>query len=203
MKYEDQRKETPFATRDNMLDIRDHVTELTFRGFGKKKRKMPREPRNFGQWSEKSRERWISQQEELLARQEEYDRMFIEDESKVVRDLCRQIVFLIDRANTLNPQTVHECDIQRDLQNEAIGLCNNLQREMNHIAETIPCNRNFLAILSEDIDREIDLIRGWRKSCVPLREKAMILEMQRREKAEKKAALLPACDPQETRQTTE
>ena len=203
MKYEDQRKETPFATRDNMLDIRNHVTELTFRGLGKKKRKMPKEPRNFSTWSEKSRDRWIKQQEELLARQEEFDRMFVEDESKVLRDLCRQIVFLIDRANTLNPQTLHECDIQRDLQNEAIGLCNNLQRELNHIAETIPCNRNFLAILAEDVDREIDLIRGWRKSCVSLRDKAMIREIQRRDKAEQKALTIQGDLPLEEQQKTE
>ena len=200
MKYEDQRKETPFATRDNMLDIRNHVTELTFRGFGLKKRKTPKEPRNFGIWSEESRARWKAQQEELLARQETYDRMFVEDEAKILRDLCRQIVFLIDRSNTLNPQTVHECDIQRDQQNEAIGLCNNLQRELNHIAETIPCNRNFIALLEEDIDREIELLRGWRKACTPLRQQCLVRDIRRREKAQKAAESSEStADPQHTK----
>lgn len=49
MKYEDEREETPFATRDNMLDIRKHITELCFRGFGLKRRKLPKTPRNFAE----------------------------------------------------------------------------------------------------------------------------------------------------------
>lgn len=58
MLLESQRKETPFAARDNMLDIWKHATELSFRGFGRKKRKMPKEPKNFEKWSEESREKW-------------------------------------------------------------------------------------------------------------------------------------------------
>lgn len=44
---EDKRAETPFAARDNMLDIWRKTTELGFRGFGRKNRKNPKEPRNF------------------------------------------------------------------------------------------------------------------------------------------------------------
>lgn len=47
MVLEDKRSETPFAVRDNALDIWKQVTELSFRGFGKKKRKMPKTPSNF------------------------------------------------------------------------------------------------------------------------------------------------------------
>jgi hypothetical protein len=44
------------------------------------------------------------------------------------------------------PQTIMEFDQKRLWQDEAIGLCNNLKQELNHIADTIPCNKNFLAI---------------------------------------------------------
>ena len=81
MKYEDQREETPFATRDNMLDIRKHITELCFRGFGLKKRKFPNTPKNFAVWSEESRAKWKKTQEDKLARQEEWDRKFVKEET--------------------------------------------------------------------------------------------------------------------------
>ena len=55
MKLEDERKETPFAARDTILDIWMHLTELCFRGFGKKPRKMPNEPKNFSTWKEELR----------------------------------------------------------------------------------------------------------------------------------------------------
>lgn len=191
MKYEDSRKETPFATRDHMLDVRKHVTELTFRGFGIKSRKLPKEPSNFSEWSAESRAKWKKQKEEERDRQAQFDRMFIEDESRVLRDLCRRIVFLIDQANVICPQTIHECDVQRDMQNEAIGLCSNLIRELNHIQDTIPSNANFLALLTEDIEKELDLLRGWRTSCWSARKRVAMMELQRKEKLQLEMSINP------------
>lgn len=180
MVLEDKRSETPFAVRDNALDIWKQVTELSFRGFGKKKRKMPKTPSNFEIWSEESKEKWRASAKERLARQEQWDMNFIQNESKVVDDVCREIVYLIDRANTMNPQYLCECDKQRLMQDEAIGHCNNLKRELNHIADTLPCNKNFLAILTENIDKEIAILRGWRKSCNATRRNVIENEIKRR-----------------------
>ena len=185
MKYEDERQETPFATRDTMLDIRRHITELCFRGFGLKKRKPAKEPKNFAEWSEVSRARWKQTQDEIRAKQEAWDIQYIKDESTWLRNTCRDILNLISKANIMNPQTEHECDVQRDMQNEAIGLCDNLQRELTYIADTIPCNKNFLVQQYREIDKEIALLRGWRKSCNPAREQTMKRDAARRLKAEK------------------
>lgn len=173
MKYEDERRETPFETRDHMLDIRQHLEELCFRGFGLRKRKAPKIPGNFSEWSPESQERWKNSQAEMLEWQQKCDRDFVEEESKWMRQTAREIVNLIDRANRMSPQTEHECDIQRDMQNEALGLCSNMERELNHIAATIPCNKNFAVKLTKDIEHEIALIQGWRKSCNPIRAEAM------------------------------
>lgn len=173
MLLESQRKETPFAARDNMLDIWKHATELSFRGFGRKKRKMPKEPKNFEKWSEESREKWRINMKEHVCEQEKWDLTFIQNETRVVDSLCRKIVYLIDRANTLNPQYLCECDQQRIMQDEAIGYCKNLERELNHIADTIPCNKNFLAIMTEDIEKELTILRGWRKSCNAIRDRVI------------------------------
>ena len=190
MVLEDKRGETPFAARDIMLDIWKHLTELSFRGFGKKRRKKPKEPKNWNEWSEKSKENWIRTNEMKLAQQEQWDLMFINNETRVVDAFCRKIVCLIDGANTLNPQFLFECDDQRRMQNEAIGLCNNLKRELNHIADTIPCNKNFLVIVTQEIDKELAALRGWRKSCNETRGKVLENEIMRRKKAAEKTGFI-------------
>ena len=197
MVLEDQRSETPFSARDNMLDIWKHVTELSFRGFGKRKRKPDKVPKNFETWSEASQERWKQNTEQKASWREQWDIMFINRESNVVDTICRKIVYLIDRANTLNPQYLSECDEQRKMQNEAIGYCNNLKRELNHIADTIPCNKNFLVILTRDIDKEIAVLRGWRKSCNVKRKEVLEKEIkQRADTAEKLGFIIAAEDVQ-------
>lgn len=177
---EKDRTETPFTTRDNMLEIWNRMTELSFRGFGLKKRKPPKTPGNFDTWSEKSRQSYLVKMEDKRKQQEQWDLMFIQNESRIVDDLCRQIVYLIDASNTISPQYLCECDDQRLKQDEAIGLCNNLKRELNHIAETIPCNKNFLAKITEDIAHEIELLKGWRKSCNAKRKSVIEKEISMR-----------------------
>ena len=174
------RKETKFEVMDNMLDIWKQVTELSFRGFGKQKRKKPKIPKNFDEWSEKSQNDWIANTNERTLRQEQWDMNFINNETQVVDNICRKIVQLIDQANTMVPQTIMEFDQKRLWQDEAIGLCNNLKQELNHIADTIPCNKNFLAIQTDSIDKEINLLRGWRKSFNKNREEIISKEIQRR-----------------------
>lgn len=186
MKLEDQREETPFAARDNMLDIWTHCTEFSFRGFGKRRRKMPKDPKNFYKWSDESKARWKRQQEENIKRQEYYDSLFVSRETNVIDSICREIVFLIDAANTIDPQYICECDDQRLTQDKAIRRCNNLKRELNHIMDAIPSNKNFIVKLQKDIDNEINILRGWRQSCIKKRTEVIQKEIrQRRSIAEK------------------
>lgn len=183
---EDKRSETPFAARDNALDMRMQITELSFRRFGKKSRKVPKEPRNFEEWSEESRAKWKFQQAEKRLQQEQFDNWFVNNERTVLDQILRTIIFDIDRANMMNPQILRECDEQRLLQDEAIGLCGNLKRELNYIGNAIPANKNYLAATMDIIDKEIALLRGWRKECNKTRDKVLQAEIKRRKTAAEK-----------------
>jgi hypothetical protein len=90
------RKETKFEVMDNMLDIWKQITELSFRGFGKRMRKNPKIPKNFNEWSKESQNRWITNAERKLQQQEQWDMNFINNETQVVDNICRKIVQLID-----------------------------------------------------------------------------------------------------------
>lgn len=186
MKLEGHRKETTFTARDNMLDIWNHVMELCFRGFGKKKRKMPKEPKNFSEWSAESKQKWYQNQKELIDRQEYYDNLFIKRETEVLDNICREIVFLIDGANEIKPQYTFECDKIRSMQDDAIIKCGNLKRELNHIMRTIPSNKNFIVKLEGDIERELAILRGWRKSGNSVRQKICESELLEKKELYKK-----------------
>ena len=77
------RKETKFEVMDNMLDIWKQITELSFRGFGKRMRKKPKIPKNFNEWSEESQNRWIVNTEGKLQQQEQWDMNFVNNETTV------------------------------------------------------------------------------------------------------------------------
>lgn len=194
MKLEDRRKETPFAARDRMLDIWKHVTELCFRGFGKKPRKMPKEPKNFSQWSEESRQRWYETQKAKLEQYERFDWQFILRETDVLDNLCRKIVFNIDGANTLSPYYIFECDKQRKMQNKAIKQCSNLKRELNHVMDSIPSNKNFIVKLESEIDKEIQTLRGWKQSCNDIRKKVIENEIKQRKSVAEKIGFINCLD---------
>ena len=136
----------------------------------------------------------MAQQQEKLAQQEEFDRNFIANETQVVDDLCRRIVQIIDRGNIVKPQYVCECEELRLMQDEAIGLCSNLKRELNHIANVIPSNKNFLALVTEDIEKEIALLRGWRKLGNTLRTKAIEREIEQRKTVAEKMGFVVTAD---------
>lgn len=163
MTHENNRKETPFDARDNILEIWKQITELCMRGFGLRRRKKAKAPNNFEKWSKKSQDKWIKSEELKRLQQEKWDSVFVDNETKVLEDICRNIVHMIDRGNSINPQYMCEYEELRMCQTQAIEYCFNLKRELNHIADTIPCNANFLAKQVDSIETEIRLLNGWRK----------------------------------------
>ena len=165
-----KREETPFAARDVALDMRRQITELSFRRFGKKPRKLPKTPSNWTDWSKDSQDKWLESMEEQRQRAEQFDNWFIDNERSILDRLLRKLVFDIDQANILRPQYLFECDKQRELQDDAIAICSNIKRELNYIADTIPSNKNFIVRTMEIIDREMILLRGWRQSCNKIRK---------------------------------
>lgn len=169
----EKRQETPFTVRINALDMRQKITEYSFRRFGKKPRTMPKQPSNWEKWSDKSREDWTRKEEEKLANAEKFDDWFITNERTIIDRMLRRILFDIDKANIMRPVTVAECDKQRELMDDAIGTCSNLIHELQYIAETIPSNKNFVIKTVELIEKELRLLRGWRKSTNANREKVM------------------------------
>ncbi len=78
--------------------------------------------------------------------------------------LSRQLVLDLTTANSIYVTNEKELMERRLLQDRAIGSCISLVREMELAIDTLPIDAERLMPMVAAIDRELALIRGWRKS---------------------------------------
>lgn len=66
-------------------------------------------------------------------------------------------------ANCIYPKTLHELEVRRDYQNNAIVNCNQILKELQRVVEMFDVDINIYKESIEAIKREIDLIKSWRQ----------------------------------------
>lgn len=69
------------------------------------------------------------------------------------------------------PSNLHECEIRRDYQNAAIVNCEQIIKEIQRVVTDFNLDINKLKPFIVAIDREIDLIKGWRQRDNKIRKR--------------------------------
>lgn len=96
---------------------------------------------------------------------DEYPEWFISTERLAVFNILENLLANIVAANSIYICSPSTADERRNFQDLAIGNCENLIQELNYIIEVIPTvNANKLTPLIEMTEREIALLKAWRKS---------------------------------------
>lgn len=161
-----KRKPSQFEVFHHLNKVRKEVTDLLLRDFGYSKRKAAQ--RLEKKFSGRSYEELTDVEKEIYdhfrKQQEAFDTWFIEDERKAVLDCLRSIGEHVYTANSIYPTYYEELVERRVHQDLAIGQCYRLVQELQYAIETLPVDVNSFLRFGEDIQREIDLIKGWRKS---------------------------------------
>lgn len=161
-----KRKPSQFEVFHHLNKVRKEVTDLLLRDFGYSKRKAAQ--RLEKKFSGRSYEELTDVEKEIYdhfrKQQEAFDTWFIEDERKAVVDCLRSIGEHVYAANSIYPTYYEELVERRVHQDLAIGQCYRLVQELQYAIETLPVDVNSFLRFGEDIQREIDLIKGWRKS---------------------------------------
>lgn len=161
-----KRKPSQFEVFHHLNKVRKEVTDLLLRDFGYSKRKAAQ--RLEKKFSGRSYEELTDVEKEIYdhfrKQQEAFDTWFIEDERKAVVDCLRSIGEHVYTANSIYPTYYEELVERRVHQDLAIGQCYRLVQELQYAIETLPVDVNSFLRFGEDIQREIDLIKGWRKS---------------------------------------
>ena len=95
---------------------------------------------------------------------EEYPVWFLETERKNIIKILNELIYDIVHANTIYVTTVDEYKTRRRYQTKAISICENLLQEFQYIIDILPVDINKFAYYVELINKEIALLKGWRKS---------------------------------------
>ena len=95
---------------------------------------------------------------------EEYPMWLIDKMRNNVLNIYHSMIMNITQANTIYPMSEEEFHDRRNFQNHAIGNCEQLLQEMQYIISIIPVDAQKYMRYVDMIEKEIALLKGWRKS---------------------------------------
>ena len=148
------------------MKLRKDITDLLLRDFGYSPEKAEKRlVRRFGGRAYEdmtNREKAIY--DRLKRRWEAFDRWFVNDERKVITECLRDITKEVYIANSIYPTCQEELTQRRLHQETALGHCYRLTQELQYAIETLPVDVDTYLQFGEAIQKEINLIKGWRKS---------------------------------------
>ena len=151
----------------NAIELRRSLTLLLLRDFGIKDK--VRNIRYFAR-CEKMTDGDARTLTELMDRYnihritDEYPLWLVDKFRTSITAICRDLVLDVTTANTIYPTSETEYYDRRRLQTAAICDCQKLLQEMQYIISIVPVNAEKYMPYVEQIDYEIALLTGWRKS---------------------------------------
>ena len=86
-------------------------------------------------------------------------------------DLARKLMEEITAANTIYPTTEPEVEQHRAHQTEAIILCEQIIQHLQWLVDTLPVKVSSLEDIVEMINKEVALLKAWRKASKVLTHK--------------------------------
>lgn len=161
-----KRKESQFEVFHHLMRLRRDITDLLLRDFGYNIEKS--EKRLLRQFGGRPYEELTNREknihDRLKRRWEAFDRWFVTDERKVITECLRDITKEVYIANSIYPTCQEELTQRRLHQELALGHCYRLTQELQYAIETLPVDVDTYLQFGESIQKEINLIKGWRKS---------------------------------------
>lgn len=104
---------------------------------------------------------------------EKYPEWIIENFRHTIITSLNNLMANIVAANSIYPVTIQEVDYRRILQDKAIGNCEQLFQELVFCADILPLSLSKFEPYAEVIDKEIALLKGWRKQNNEIRYKIL------------------------------
>lgn len=161
-----KRKESPFEVFHHLTKMRKDITDLLLRDFGYSNEKFQKKMEKW--YGGKPPDQLTDAQKQNIERQkrraEAFDEWFISQERNTIISCLHGINEHVYTANSIYPTCIEELKERRIHQDLAIGQCYRLVQELQYSIETLPVDVNVYLRFSEQIQKEIDLIKGWRKS---------------------------------------
>lgn len=161
-----KRKESQFEVFHHFYKVRKDITDLLLRDFGYSEKKSEEYllkmfgGRPYHELTEADQKHYDDRKRKTNS----FEEWFIVDQRQVVMDCLRSVQEHIFVANSIYPQYKEELVERRIHQDRAIGQCNRLLQELQYVIETLPVNIDKYLRFADGIEKQIKLIKGWRKS---------------------------------------
>jgi len=161
-----KRRESNFEVFNHSKKMKHEIVNLLKREFGFSQKKFEDElrkefgGRSFGELSKQDQEIYDRTKEKWL----KFYKQFVEKERDKILESIDNLQNEIDFANTIYPTNDIGLTKRRLHQEAAIGWCNVLLNQLQFAVDELPVNVNSYMRLAEMIDRQIALLKKWRKS---------------------------------------
>lgn len=152
-----KRKESKLEVIHHAEKMRSDFMELLVRNFGiKDLNKVARKRYILGNESSNNIDKYV---------------WYMSDCKQKLLYFLDLIIVNVRSANSIYPTSLHECDLRRNYQDQAIAACECAISKMQQIVDFFEVNVNCFKRYVELIDEEIHLIKKWRRSDNKLRKK--------------------------------
>lgn len=160
-----KRKESDFEVIKHLYRLRFKITDLLLRDFGYSQKKAEHRVQKMfgGKPFEELTEDQQNHYKRVETRNEGFESWYIGHQRDAVMDCLRKVAEYVFSANSIYPTNQAEFEERRMFQNRAIGQCYRLLQELQYTIEILPVDINKYANFVEDIEKEIALLKGWRK----------------------------------------
>lgn len=161
-----KRKQSQFEVFHHLYNLRKEITDLLLRDFGYDSEKF--EMRFTKRFNGKSYEELSPNEKvrynKVKIKNKAFDEWFIKNERECIVDCLREITKEVFMANSIYPSLDEELVERRLCQDRAIGQCHRLTQELQYAIETLPVDVDKYLRFADMIQKEIILIKNWRKS---------------------------------------
>lgn len=162
-----KRVETDFTAQTHFKSLRKSITALLLNDFGYRPDKMEDKIKSYYE-AHKDNPNIDAICERLEKKNTSFVEWFIDEEAKTILDIMREIEREFTLGNSIypseTPAKIVEFLIRRWHMDKAIGLCYTLKNEVNYVISTLMTDKNKSEMFDKDIDLQIKLYRGIRRS---------------------------------------
>lgn len=159
----------------NAVDLRRELTDWMMRDFGSKytKKSVQQVIKNIDSSDQKIIDDVFAKYGKTPNQQfkSDYPSWFFDFERDVLMKLLHEMVANITSANSIYASHEFEFDMRRKYQNKAIANCYQIYQELQYITSSFNSDMNKIVRLLDAIEKEIDLLKGWRQSDNKQRKK--------------------------------
>lgn len=152
----------------NAIELRKYLTNWLLRDFG-----MSRNTKSVNQVIKNIDEKDKKVIDDIFRKYDktpnhefrsEYPEWFVTFERDVIIQILQEMVANITSANSIYATKDFEFDMRRKYQDEAIICCYKLYQELQYIISIFNTDLNKFVPIIEMIEKEVDLLKGWRQS---------------------------------------